>query len=158
VNPRAVNHGRDVLADLRIQLSDLRTHRQRILAQSATARSVVVTKKHPVALPALSGGGTIAHPLGAGAHAGVPLNYPSADWSGRADLIQLDHEACEITDFKTGSQKEDHQLQLQAYAWLWFNDVVKNPARKRATDLQLVYSGGTVPVPAPSLAELDVTC
>lgn len=154
VNPRAVNSGHDVIEELRAQLPDLRIRTQKIIAQGGADLLGAVTKGAAGSTP-ISGNGHRGKPLGFGTHAEVPLNHPIAGWYGRADLLRLEGDGCEITDFKTGLQKEDHNLQLRAYAWLWYNDQVKNPTRRRATNLRLVYSAGAVPVAAPSVPELD---
>lgn len=93
--------------------------------------------------------------LGPGAHAEQDLRLPDGSWWGKADLIRLSHESCEIVDFKTGARKDDHPLQLRVYAWLWQRDTTVNPQRRVASKLKLIYSDGVREVEAPSAAALD---
>jgi len=93
--------------------------------------------------------------LGPGLYAEVSLSNPTLDWYGKADLIRIDGEICEIIDFKTGAVKADHELQLRIYALLWHRDMRRNPSARRATHLTLVYPSGRVSIAAPTTEELD---
>ena len=101
------------------------------------------------------GTGSVGKSLGPGAHAEQDLRLPDGSWWGKADLIRLSDESCEILDFKTGARKDDHPLQLRVYAWLWQRDTTVNPRRRAASKLTLIYSDGLREVEAPTAAVLD---
>jgi hypothetical protein len=44
------------------------------------------------------------------------LRAKSIGWKGKADLLVLADDACEITDFKTGAADEAHKFQVRVYA------------------------------------------
>jgi hypothetical protein len=97
-------------------------------------------------------------PLATGLHAEVPLVNEELGWYGKADLLRVDAETeavggDEIVDFKTGSPKPDHALQLRIYALLWAREARRNPAGRRARKLTVLYSGGPMDVPAPMMDE-----
>lgn len=74
---------------------------------------------------------------------------------GVADLISLSQERCEMRDFKTGQERDEHAFQLRVYALLWWRDAELNPSARRADSLILSYSSGDVSVDAPGEAELQ---
>ncbi len=90
-------------------------------------------------------------PLGVGVHCELELRVPRLAWKGRADLLALAVETCEITDFKTGEPSDDHILQLQIYALLWNQDEVLNPTGRLATHLILAHPQGDTAVPVPTV-------
>ncbi len=85
-----------------------------------------------------------------GSHAEMELKVPELGWKGIADLLTLSEESCEIRDFKTGSFKEEHQLQLQVYALLWSRDSEVNPTGRLADKLVLSYEDGDRQVSTPT--------
>jgi hypothetical protein len=85
----------------------------------------------------------------------VRLKDADGEWIGIADLVRVGENECEITDYKTGEPREDHQLQLRFYALLWFLDDNANPAKTLATNLILIYGSGTQVVAAPNSVELE---
>jgi hypothetical protein len=93
-------------------------------------------------------------PLGYGRHSEVWLAPESIPVVGRADLIRLDEQECEIVDYKTGEPDASHSEQLLEYSLLWARDRVVNPSGRLATQLGIVYGAGLHRVPAPSLATL----
>jgi len=76
-------------------------------------------------------------------------------WKGRADLLLLTESACEIVDFKTGAEAEEHTFQLQVYALLWSRDEELNPSGRLADKLTLAYNGCDVMVDAPTESQLQ---
>lgn len=94
-------------------------------------------------------------PLGPGSHAEVDLRDPDLGWAGRADLITLNADSCEIVDFKTGVHSPTHADQIRIYALLWFSDKQRNPAALPATRLVIRYSAEDVVIHAPSVADLS---
>jgi hypothetical protein len=94
-------------------------------------------------------------PLTTGAFPEIDLRAEQIGWKGKADLLVLSPDACEITDFKTGALAEEHQFQIRVYALLWSRDANLNPDRRRADRLILAYGSGDVEVAAPTESELD---
>ena len=92
--------------------------------------------------------------LPSGSHPEVELRVPSLGWVGRADLIRVEDDGCEITDYKTGARSDRHVEQIQIYALLWNLDADLNPAGSLAKRLTLRYADGDVDVRAPSLHDL----
>lgn len=91
----------------------------------------------------------------AGVRPEVDLSPPALNWFGRADLIRIDEDRCEIVDIKSGQHHDEHAFQVQVYALLWARDPVANPDGRVATHLTLAYPGRDVAVPVPSASELD---
>jgi hypothetical protein len=94
-------------------------------------------------------------PLSVGAYPEIQLHARRIGWKGKADLLTISDEACEISDFKTGEQDDSHRFQIRVYALLWTADEELNPSRRPADRLLLRYGGADVEVPAPTAAELD---
>ena len=94
-------------------------------------------------------------PLGPGAHTEVTLRAHDLGWVGRADLMTLSESECEIRDFKTGEESDEHPFQLRVYALLWWRDGELNPTARPADSLILSYQSGDVRVEPPTLADLE---
>jgi len=93
-------------------------------------------------------------PLPPGSHPEVELRVPSLGWVGRADLIRVEDDGCEITDYKTGARSDRHVEQIQIYALLWNLDSELNPSGSVAKRLTLRYADGDVDIRAPSVHDL----
>ncbi len=145
-NPRAAKLMDYFTRTLRAQAPELRGR-----VQTTLARRVFPTKS-----PTGSGstGRRGRGPLTAGVYCELDLRVPHLGWRGRADLLSLTPDACEITDFKTGDPSDDHALQLRIYALLWSRDGILNPSGCLATRLVLAYPQADVTVVAPAGAEL----
>jgi hypothetical protein len=146
-NPRAVPLIEHATRTLRGQTQVLRTRVQSILAR---------VRLRPSQSPAVNEGGGGRHrgPLGTGAFPEIELRAKRLGWKGKADLLVISEESCEITDFKTGEPDDAHKFQLQVYGLLWSLDEDLNPARRPADRLVLAYESGDVPVAAPNVQEL----
>jgi hypothetical protein len=94
-------------------------------------------------------------PLRFGAYPEIELRARRIGWKGKADLLTLSDDSCEISDFKTGAQDDGHRFQIRVYALLWRADEELNPTRRRADRLVLRYGGVDVEVSAPTAAQLD---
>jgi hypothetical protein len=94
-------------------------------------------------------------PLRSGAFPEIELRAERLGWKGKADLLALSDDFCEITDFKTGTREERHGLQMRVYALLWSRDHDLNPGRRLADRLVLGYTDGEVEVAAPTAEQLD---
>jgi hypothetical protein len=151
-NPRALPVMEHARRTLRGQVPTLRARVQSMVARLR----VRALGKPALAATAANAASTQARsPLTNGTHAEVELRAKSIGWKGKADLLVLSPDGCEITDFKTGAADEEHQFQIRVYALLWSRDADLNPDRRRADRLFLAYNRGDVEVPAPTESELD---
>lgn len=146
-NPRAQRVIEFAARSLRAGVPELRTRAQAMLCGVRLPR-----------IPARDVQGNTSSargPLTTGAFPEIELRAKDIGWKGKADLLVLSSDACEITDFKTGATDEDHEFQLQVYALLWSRDGELNPDRRRADRLLLAYGGGVIQIAAPTESELD---
>jgi hypothetical protein len=151
-NPRAVPLLEYAQRTLRGQVPMLRTRVQAMLArlrlpasaQAAATASAPTAPQPPQRLP-----------LTNGTYPEVELRARSIGWKGKADLLVLADDTCEITDFKTGAADESHKFQVRVYAVLWRLDVELNPAGRPVDRLVLVYDSQDVDIPPPSAQEID---
>jgi PD-(D/E)XK nuclease superfamily protein len=147
-NPRASRLLDYVVRTLRAQAPELRGRVQMIMSRRQIPRS-----SDP---PTLTGKHHFRGPLGNGIYCEIELRAPQLKWKGKADLLALSLEACEISDFKTGEPSEDHEFQLRTYALLWSRDSELNPMHRLASRLLLSYPSGDKEVPVPSEEELTL--
>jgi hypothetical protein len=145
-NPRALTLLENAGRTLRGQVAELRVRIQSFLARMRLPRSI------PNASEGI--GPKRRGPLRAGAFPELELRAPRIGWKGKADLLVISDEVCEITDFKTGAPDEVHKFQVQVYALLWSLDEELNPNRRLVHRLVLAYDGGDVEVPAPTASQL----
>ena len=139
-NPRSTRLMDSAERTLRGQTPDLRMRVQSILARLRLPPFPEVPERRGAAAA------QVRRPLAIGAYPEVELRAPRIRWKGKADLLVITDENCEITDFKTGTPDEAHGFQVQIYALLWSLDYELNPARRTATRLVLAYSTGDVEV------------
>ena len=145
-NPRAAKLVDYFTRSLRAQTPELRGRIQMMLA-----RRVLPSK--PSAGRA-SGVRRERGPIGFGVYCEIELRVPRLGWKGRADLLALASDSCEITDFKTGEPSDDHAFQLRIYALLWNQDEILNPTARLATRLVLAHPQGDTTVVAPTIEEI----
>ncbi len=146
-NPRS-NRVRDHFTrSLRAQAPELRGRVQTMLCRRHMPRSA--------AGPAPTGRPRFRGPLANGVHCEIELRAPQLLWKGKADLLALAPDMCEITDFKTGELSDEHRFQVRTYALLWSRDNELNPTRRLADRLILAYATGDIEVPAPTQEELQ---
>ncbi len=151
-NPRAVPLMEHAQRTLRGQVPTLRTRVQAMLARlhlptgtaGVAAASATSASQPPRRVP-----------LTNGTYPEVELRATSIGWKGKADLLVLADDACEITDFKTGAADEAHKFQVRVYAVLWRLDDELNPAGRVVDRLVLAYDNHDVDVPPPSAREID---
>ena len=62
----------------------------------------------------------------------IELRHPSLPFMGKVDRIQLSGGAVVIVDFKSGTPKPDHRVQLERYALLWWRSTGVVPGRATA--------------------------
>lgn len=146
-NPRARRVLEFAARSLRAQVPELRTHAQTMLCR---VRLLSIPARH-----AESNSPRTRGPLTKGAFSEIDLRADEISWKGKVDLLVLSGDACEITDFKTGTPDEGHRFQIQVYALLWSRDTQLNPDQRRADRLLLAYSEKEIEVAAPTQSELD---
>jgi hypothetical protein len=95
-------------------------------------------------------------PLSRGSHPEVELQAKRLGMTGRADLVSVGEDSCEITDFKTGEPDSHHVDQLFLYALLWMQDSELNPRSLPVRRLTISYSTHDIDVAPPSLKELQL--
>ncbi len=147
-SPRAKHLVEPAGRALRGRLSELRTRVQTALCRRRLPSAPVTTQPR-------SHTPTSRRPMSLGVFAEVDLIAQEIGWRGRADLLVVTPDCCEITDFKTGAPDEKHAFQLCVYALLWNRDPVANPTKRRADRLVISYSGSDTEAPAPTFDELD---
>lgn len=146
-SPRAKHLLEFAARSLRAQVPNLRTRAQTMLYRVRLPR---------VALFQAEGNASKTRgPLTVGVFPEIDLRAREIGWKGKADLLVISPDACEITDFKTGVRDEKHHFQIQVYALLWSRETDLNPERRRADRLVLAYETGDVEVAAPNDVELD---
>jgi len=147
-NPRAIPLLEVTARTLRAQASELRMRAQTLLSRIRLPAS-------SVARSGQSEGPLRRIPLKLGAYSEIEFRSRRAGWKGKADLLVLSADGCEISDFKTGAQDDGHLFQIRVYALLWSSDEELNPTRRLANHLVLRYDGGDVAISAPTATELD---
>lgn len=146
-NPRAKSLMENASRGLRAQVSELRTRVQMILCR---VRLPPRTKtRGEIGITSHRG------PLRSGAYPELGIHARRIGWKGRADLLVLSDEVCEISEFKTGAEEDAHVFQVKVYALLWYADEELNPSRRRADRLVLRYGAHDLDVPTPTANELD---
>lgn len=146
-NPRASPFLAEISARLETEAPTLRERLQALLSQVrlvAAGWNGITSVNHS----------DVAGGLRNGSYSEVELHAREIGWKGRADLISISRNACEILDFKTGRPKPDHEFQIRLYALLWKLDESVNPDGRRADSLGIIYSHGRTAVPAPTDGEL----
>ncbi|MGB5231493.1 MAG: PD-(D/E)XK nuclease family protein [Desulfoprunum sp.] len=151
-NPRAGLLMEHAQRTLRGQVPMLRARVQSMLSRIRLPKNAPPA---PVA-PALKSAGPPSRvPLVNGIYPEVEVRAKSIGWKGKIDLLVLGNDACEITDFKTGTADEAHKFQVRAYAVMWRLDEELNPSRRAVDRLVLAYERQDVDVAPPSASEID---
>ncbi|MBI2870506.1 MAG: PD-(D/E)XK nuclease family protein [Candidatus Omnitrophica bacterium] len=147
-NPRAAHLLENSGSSLRTQIPELRTRAQVLLGRLRLLGRKAIADRPSEA--------KTRGPLLHGAFSEIELRVPRLRWKGRVDLLILSDDECEILDFKTGTENDQHLFQVSVYALLWGQDVELNPTGRLASRLRLAYRAGDVIVTPPSAAELTV--
>jgi len=147
-NPRAVDRLAPLHTALRVKVPEIR---QRVQAVIARTRFQPATETVGGESSAAGRG-----PLSLGFHPEVELRAPELRLAGRADLVTVEEDACEITDYKTGSPDPHHADQLRLYALLWSRDADLNPQSSPVRRLIVSYPSHDVELDPPTPAELDI--
>ena len=64
-----------------------------------------------------------------GAVSEIDVSHPDLPFHGVIDLVELVEGEVQVVDFKTGKQKEEHELQLRLYGVLWWRRTGVRPSR-----------------------------
>ena len=150
-NPRALPLREHAQRTLRGQVPTLRSRVQSMLARLRFPKGALPAPTTASRTP----GPWTRSPLSNGMYPEVELRAKSIGWKGKADLLGLADDACEITDFKTGAADEAHKSQVRVYAVLWALDEELNPGRRAADRLVLAYEHADIDVPPPSPQEIE---
>ncbi|HET9215753.1 MAG TPA: PD-(D/E)XK nuclease family protein [Terriglobia bacterium] len=151
-NPRAdtlMEHARRTLHG---QVPALRARVQSMLNRLRLSKSASLPSTASTPKPS---GPPVRLPLRNGIYPEVDVLARSIGWKGTVDLLVLNDEACEITDFKTGAADDAHKFQVRAYAVMWRLDDEFNPSGRLANRLVLAYETHDVDVAAPNASEID---
>ena len=147
-NPRAARRAAGFVQSLGARTPELRRR-----AQAMLARTRLVSRR---AEPSSDAATKVnSRPLGNGSHAEVLLRANEIGWVGRADLLTLEDDVCQIVDYKTGAKHETHREQVRVYVLLWSLDETRNPNGRLATELVVAYPDRDVHVEAPDEAGLE---
>jgi hypothetical protein len=146
-NPRINDRLGPLRTALRVKVPEIRQRVQAVIARMPF-QSV---DSGPESTDSRTGRG----PLSYGFHPEVELRVPALRLAGRADLMSIAEDACEITDYKTGAPDPHHADQLRLYALLWSRDDELNPGSLPVRRLILSYPSHDVDVEPPSAAELE---
>lgn len=148
-NPRAIPIIDEIRRRLIFRVPDLRSRVQRLLSRiNPQPRAMKIGET------ATLRSGKSRHKLQYGSHSEIQLRASEIRWRGTADMITVSTNGCEIRDFKTGTPKDEHKLQLLIYALLWARDGDLNPSGLLANKLVLSYDDGDVEVPVPEASVL----
>ncbi len=146
-NPRAARVLETALRSLRSQVPAMRAQAQSLLGRLRLHGGPAGPGTRPTE--------RTRTPVRHGVHPELELRAPKIGWRGKADIVVVSPDICEIIDFKTGAQDDAHGFQLRVYALLWARDGELNPSAARVGKLTLSYRTGDVEVDPPSSAELD---
>ncbi len=128
-NPRMAARIGPLRTALRARTPDMRQRVQALVART------------PFLLTAMTdlGDAGLGSGLAPGTHPEVELRAPALRLTGRVDLLVVDEEGCEITDYKTGAPDDHHADQLRLYSLIWNRDDEHNPRSLPARRLTLSY-------------------
>ncbi len=150
-NPRAGPIIEGMRRRLSARVPELRLRIQRLLTRISLTERQVGELQTAVNHPCVESRSMLLQ----GAYAEVEIRAAEMGWRGSADLLTLSSTECEIRDFKTGTPKQEHELQVRTYALLWARDSDLNPSGKLADKLVLSYDDGDTQVPAPDEGEIN---
>ena len=147
-NPRMSDHVDRLRTVLRAKIPDMR---QRIQALIARKPELLGPRFEDAGASVAGPGGLVP-----GVHPEVELRAPSLTLAGRIDLLIVDDEGCDLTDYKTGAVDEHHADQLHFYSLIWSRDEEHNPHSLPTRRLTLSYPNHDVDVPPLDEEELGL--
>lgn len=144
-NPRVADRLSILSSALRSRVPEIRQRVQTVISRT---NLIPPSAHHGTGL-------AVSRTLGMGSHPEVELLAPTLNWMGRADLLTVTQDGCEITDYKTGVPHQQHAEQLQVYALLWARDEALNPNSSPVRRLTLTYPTHDEAIDVPNAAALD---
>lgn len=147
-NPRAKRFLEIAVRSLRSQVPELRTRLQTMFSRMQLPLIISSSRADGDATKT-------RRPLTVGTFSEIEFRAKEIGWKGKADLLVLSPDVCEISDFKTGAPHDTHSFQIQVYALLWNRDADLNPNRRRANRLTLRYGNEETEVAPLNEPELD---
>ena len=144
-NPLAAKRLDQLRTALRVKVPEIRQHVQAVMVR---------TPFQSVGDGPSGGDAGRRGALTPGFYPEVELRAPELRLAGRADLLHIERDGCDITDYKTGSPDPHHADQLRVYALLWNRDPEVNPASLPVRQLILAYPSKDVAVEPPTASEL----
>jgi hypothetical protein len=94
--------------------------------------------------------------LGPGSYAELRLTALSLRMTGVADLVRVTEEACQIFDYKSGSEHDHHETQLHTYQTLWTHDTARNSSGRSVDRMEIIYPARTRSVRPLGESEMDI--
>ena len=155
-NPRSWDQASSIESELLHKVSEMRLDIQIRLSRVPdlpTVPGALVEPTDAVLVEPTDGLRTSA--LALGPNPEVWLEAPSLRLVGKADLIVVKEESCEIRDHKTGEPKAEYEDQLRLYALLWSKDSNKNPRGIPAARLVVEYREREQVFDSPSDEDLE---
>lgn len=151
-NPRAEMLLEHAQRTLRGQVPTLRARVQSMLSRLRLPKGTLAARNPSTPK---SSGPPPRLPLANGTYPEVEVRARSLGWKGKVDVLVIGDDACEITDFKTGTADEAHKFQVRVYAVLWRLDDELNPSGRAVDRLVLAYEGQNIEIAPPSDQEID---
>src|SRR5262249_2273869 len=137
-SPRTKHLQAFITTSLQARLPELRMRVQTLLSRARLPCFNV---------PNTGGHAPARHGLTSGAFAEIELHATEIGWKGKADLLVISPDGCEITDFKTGAPDTWHRFQMEVYGLLWCLDTDLNPETRPVKRLVLAYGDQDLDVP-----------
>lgn len=147
-NPRLALRHVDLKARLHLRKETLREAIQLLLSDLEIPRTAEqpASRKHA--------GGNRA--LKRGHYAEIELRSRELGWCGKVDYLKVLDDGCEISDFKTGEEKPEHEFQMNIYDLLWSYDKERNVGSSPLKSKTLIYPNRKVNVPLLSASKLEL--
>ena len=145
-NPRVCDRVGPLETALRVKVPEIRQRIQAVIAR---------TNFQPPSEAAGEGSPAGRWPLSLGSHPEVELRAPDLRLAGRADLVTVKEDGCEITDYKTGTPDPHHADQLRLYSLLWSRDTDLNPQKLPVRRLIVSYPTHDVDIDPLTTTQLD---
>lgn len=145
-NPRMAGRLDPLRTALRVRIPEMRQRVQALVARSALLFGPAGDD---------DANATPGTWLATGSYPEVELRAPTLRLAGRVDLLVVDDEGCEITDYKTGAPDDHHGDQLHLYSLIWSRDTEHNPRSLPARRLTLSYPAHDVDITPLDEESLD---
>ena len=146
-NPRSAQIRESLDRHLKRSRGEIREDIQAIISKLTLSSVVVAAADHEEA--------TRTGIRNLGDYSEVWVSNEDLGWVGQIDVLRVTSDGVEIEDFKSGQPKEDHAVQLHAYAALWESDTKKNPDQLQVVALRVRYPNNVIQVELPDISEVS---